>query len=868
MNRGRTLKFGLFFFSLLSLLLALVYADTRITPELLANMRPRLIGPATVGGRITSLAIDEKRPAVMVVAAASGGVWKTVNKGTTWTPIFDDQGSASIGAVAIAPTNSDIVWVGTGESNARNSVAWGDGVYKSLDGGKTWTHTGLSDTHHIGKIVIHPKNPDIVYVAALGHLWGANEERGIFKTMNGGKTWERALFLSEDCGAIDLAMDPKRPDTLYAAAYQVRRDAFSGGNPAVQFGPQAGLYKTTDGGKNWTKLSKGLPTAQIGRSGISVYRKNPNIVYAVIQTEKTNIRQTVGQNPRENSDPETGGIFRSDDGGKSWKKLNDLCPRPFYYGKIRIDPNDDKRIYVLGVPLYVSEDGGKTFRSNGASGVHPDHHDLWIDPNDSDHLVLGCDGGLNISYDRARTWEFVNNLPIAQFYAVGYDLRNPYWIYGGMQDNGSWGTVTNTKDAAGITTHDWIRVGGGDGFYCEVDPTDPYTVYAESQYGGLTRVHIKTGESRSIRPRAPQGSQYRFNWCTPLIISPHHPQTLYYAGEHLFKSTDRGDRWETISPDLTRGTPGTISVIAESPLKPGLLWVGTDDGRIHLSRDGGQHWTDLSEKVPGVPQERCISRLEPSSANEGTAYLAIDRHRNDDQKPYLFKTTDYGETWLSITANLPENGSVYVVREHPKNPSLLFVGTEFGLFISGDGGVHWERVRNGFPTVAVHDLRIHPRENELIIATHGRGIYIMDIWPLNHFAGVSQASKIHMFDIKPAMVYRVRDFRSSGGAKAFRASNPPVGAALWYYVGEKLSEAPKIAISDAQGSLIWEGNGESEPGLHRLFWDLRPRPREGGQGAQGGFGARPMVAPGEYKVQITAGDVVQERSLKVEAEAE
>ncbi len=836
-----------------------------------------------MSGRITDVAVVESKPSTMYVASASGGLWKTVNNGITWTPVFDREATVSLGDVTVAPSNPDVVWIGTGEANARNSVSWGDGVYKSADAGKTWKNMGLRDTRHIGRIIIHPKNPDIVYVAALGHIWGPNQERGVFKTSDGGKTWQHVLFINEHTGCIDLALDANEPATLYAAAYQVRRDSFSGGNPAVMFGPGSGLYRTEDGGKTWVRMTNGLPDRPLGRCGFDIYRKDPRIVYAVIQTDKTDLRETRGQHPKTGNRAETGGIFRSEDKGKTWTKVNDLCPRPFYYGQIRVDPNDDKRVYVLGVSFFVSSDGGKTFRNDGARGQHADYHALWINPRDSDHLVLGGDAGVYFSYDRTANWEHLLNLPVSQFYEVGVDMRRPYRVYGGLQDNGSWGGPSATRNPEGITITDWSQVMAFDGFYCQIDPTDADIGYAEGKYGNLRRFNLPTGTRREIRPRLADGKPpartegnirppaadgapaLRYNWNSPLLLSPHNPRTLYYGGNHLFRSVDRGDHWEIVSPDLTRGKPGpsrstghTITTIAESPLKPGLIYVGTDDGRIHVSRNGGAQWTEVSEHVPGVGPNRWINRLECSHFAEGTAYLAIDRHRNDDLFPYLFVTTDYGATWYSISSNLPPDGPLHVVRQDLRNKDLLFAGTEFGLFVSLDGGNQWHRLGNGLPTVAVHDLAIHPRDRELVIGTHGRGIYIMDIAPLEELTQKVLAADCQLFEVRPALEFRLQGPRSLRGGKLFTAANPPYGAMVYYYFKTAPSEPVHIAISDPFGNAITEFKAAKEAGLHRIRWDLQ---QSAGPGARA---ARRPVRPGDYVVRLKVGDRVMARQVRVE----
>lgn len=834
-------------------------------PRLLDVLAARPIGPANMSGRVVDVAVVESHPATMYVATATGGLWKTTNRGTTWTPVFDNQAVAALGDVAVAPSDPRIVWLGTGEANARNSVSWGDGVYRSSDGGATWQHRGLRDSAHVGRIVLHPADPNTVYVAALGRLWGPSAERGVFRTTDGGATWQRVLYLDDDTGCVDLVMDPANPATLLAALYRVRRDAFSGGNPAVQFSTAAGLYRTTDGGTTWTRLTAGLPDRPLGRCGLDICRADPRIVYAVVQTDLTDIRTVPGQGPGSSGRLDTGGVFRSADGGTTWTKVNDLCPRPFYFGQVRVDPADPRRVYVLGVPLFVSDDSGQTFRDNGAAGVHADHHALWINPHDSAHLVLGCDGGLNVSHDRGATWEHFKNLPVAQFYAVAVDQRRPYRVYGGLQDNGTWAGPSATHRPEGITTADWFKLYDADGFQCQVDPADPDTVYAEGQYGRLQRIHLRTGEAVPIRPAPPEGAPaYRFNWCAPLVVSAHDPHTLYYGGNHVFRSTDRGGHWDVVSPDLTRGPPGpspsmghTLTALAESPLRRGLLYAGSDDGRVHVTRSGGAVWTDVSARLPGVPADRCITRIECSRGAEGTAYLALSRHRHDDRAPYLFRTTDHGATWQPLRGNLPPGGPIHVVREDPRNPELLYVGTEFGLFLSLDGGATWHRHRAGLPTVPVHDLVVHPRDRELVIATHGRGIYILDVAPLQELTARVRAEPFHLCDVKPARAGRAHGTHGQFGSREYAAPNPPAGATLTYYLREATAEPVHLVVTDGLGGVVIEVEGKTTAGLHRLTWDLcRPGTSEDEPG--------PAVDPGEYLVRLQVGVQVVTKRLRVE----
>jgi photosystem II stability/assembly factor-like uncharacterized protein len=545
--------------------------------------------------------------------------------------------------------------------------------------------------------------------------------------------------------------------------------------------------------------------------------------------------------------------------------VNDICPLPFCYCQIRVDPNDDQRVYVLGVQLAVSTNGGKTFSTVALRGVHVDHRSFWINPKDSKHLLLGNDGGLYVSKDQGSKWEHLRGMAIGQFYAIGVDMRKPYRVYGGLQDNGNWGGPSATDKADGITLADWRRIGGGDGFYCQVDPTDPDTVYCEMQYGGLTRVNLKAtgqGASRRIKPAPAQGQPaYRFNWNAPLLISPHNPQTLYFGGNFLFKSENRGDKWEVLSPDLTCGMPEdrrdtghTITTIAESPLKAGLLWVGTDDGRLHMSRDGGKTWTDLTEKVPGMPADRWITRVECSHHAEGTAYLTIDRHRNDDLRPYVFKTTDYGASWTRLAGNLPEEGPVHVIRESAKNKDLLFAGTEFGLFATLDGGKRWHHLKNGLPPmVTVHDLVIHPRDRELVIGTHGRSIYVIDIAPLEELTTKTLTSDAHLFNMKPALAVKPREPETPAGAKEYKAPNPPFGAVISFYLKTPLAQPVSVAVTDASGKAIANLTGAKTAGLHQVVWDLRPA----GEKAK-------LVEPGEYTVTLKAGSRTLTRKVLVE----
>ncbi len=887
-------------------------ADQPNPTDKLKNLEFRELGPATMGGRIDDFAVVESNPNIVFVGVASGGVWKTTNNGTTWEPVFDKEGVSTIGDIAIAPSDPSVVWVGTGEPNNRQSSSWGDGAYKSLDGGKTWLKMGLAATHHIGRIVIHPKNPDVVYVAALGHLWGPNAERGVYKTTDGGKTWAQALKINEDTGVSDIAMDPESPDTLYAAAYERRRTpyGFNGG------GPDSAIYKTTDGGATWKKLTKGLPYengGETGRIGLDIYRKDPNIVYALVQHEK-------------------GGIFRSEDKGETWKKMSDTNPRASYYSQVRVDPNNDLRIWTLGASMYYSEDGGKTFSTQRVRSIHGDFHAMWIDPRDSNHIITGSDGGIHWSYDNGKTWDFINTIAIGQFYEVGLDNQKPYNICGGLQDNGSWCGPSNSLSRDGIVNEDWQVVHGGDGFYAAIDNTEPWIVYSESQDGHLGRRDLRTGQQRSIRPEAKAGEpRYRFQWNSPVAVSAHDHTTIYYGGNHLFKSTDRGDTWTRLGGDLTTGVDRnklqvfgkmpdkntlsrhdgvqdypTITTLSESPLTPNVLWAGTDDGNLQVTRDAGKSWKNVASRVPGVPKGTYVSRVVASKYAEGTAYASLDGHRSDDYNIYIFLTTDYGENWKAIRNGIPDSaGSVHVVREHPRNQNLLFAGTEFGLWVSWDRGANWTAFKNNFPTVPVDDIEIQARENDLVLGTHGRSIWIFDdLTPVEKMDAGVAGSDLTFFAPRPAITWHIRNRRWSAGQKMFAAKNPPYGAILNYYLkeavppeapktgksdkddkekapaGDKAKEAAaakkegkvKISVFNKDGNLLREFDGPGAAGANRANWDLRwNAPAEPtaeqveAQAAGYGFGPRgPFVEPGEYTLKIKAAEKTAEQKATVE----
>ena len=945
----------------------------------------RPIGPAAMGGRLDDVAVLESDPSTFYLGYATGGVWKTENNGTTFTPVFDDHPVSSIGDIAIAPSDRNIVYVGTGEPNNRQSSSFGGGVFKSIDGGRRFSFSGLKETQTIAKIAVHPRDPDTVYVAAAGHLFGPNPERGIYKTTDGGKNWTLVKFIDNDTGFIDMVMHPSDPNVIWAASYQRRRQpwGFNGG------GPGSGIWRTADAGKTWVKVSgKGLPEHPIiGRIGLDICRSKPNVILAQIEVGASGgtgagvnadgslvpPSQTAGfgggrgSPPEPPPDPKKSGVWRSDDGGRSWRFMSNNNNRPMYYSKIRVDPSNDQIVYTLGATASKSTDGGKTFSPMGGQS-HGDHHTLWINPRHGNHLIIGNDGGLDISYDQGTTWEEVSTMPTGQFYAISADLRKPYYVCGGLQDNGSWCGPSAVRNNAGILSTDWYRIGGGDGFFTQNDPADWTIGYSESQDGNTNRYNLRTGETQSIRPRVPGGrggptagesaptSQVqqeqqaqppaqpptpaapsqpvaqpqagggrganpvgnifpplppdtlpRFYWSTPFILSPHDPHTIYLGGDRLFRSHTRGDTWSA-SADLTNnigrndrpimGVEGTapmaskhdgaasysnIVTISESPVTAGVVWVGTNDGNVQVSRDGGATFTNVVSSVPGVPKETHVSRVEASHFDGGTIYVSFDGHRTDDHKPYVFKSTDFGKSWTSIANNLPE-GNVNVIREDPRNRNLLYLGTEYAFFISVNGGREWKRFMNGLPTVRIDDILVHPRDNDLIVATHGRSIYIIDdITPLQQLdEGVTNAD-VYLFDLRSTTRY-VEDTmlaRGLDGAKHFRGTNPVSGTSINYFLKSAVStgsgsNAIRITISDVRGTVVRELTGTNEPGINRVQWNLAPTPGFGAGRGGGGFGAgrgrgnalqfinAQAVEPGTYLVKLSAGGQELTKTVLVE----
>ena len=842
-------------------------APIALTPTLLKDLSWRSIGPANCGGRISDFAVSQKHPAIFYVATGTGGLFKTGNAGTTWSALFDKQPVASIGAVATWQKNTDVVWAGSGESNSRNSSSWGNGIYRSADGGGTWDRKGLEATRSIARVVLDPADSSVVYVAALGRLWGENPERGVFRTRDGGKTWQHVLKVDARTGAVDMVMDPSDAKVLYAGMYSRRRTpwSFSSGSTS------GGIFKTTDGGASWKKLTDGLPT-QTGRIGLAIYARRPSWIYAVVESDAGGHIGDFEDKSR------SGGVFSSRDGGAHWERLSPFAPRPFYFSQIRVQPDDSTRVYLLGYDLWISDDGGRHFRAGVSRTVHGDCHALWIDPADGDHLLLGTDGGIYASHDRGATWDFFNNVALGEFYNIALDSRVPYRVYGGMQDNQSWGGPSQTRwkpesfeeeDLTnGITNADWYCLGGGDGFHVAVDPSDPDIVYFESQGAELHRVHLATGKMRYCRPSNKEGEPvFRFNWNSPFQISPHDSSVLWLGGNHLFRLYERGDKWERVSPDLTTKNPDrmvtggsraenycTIVSLAESPLRKGMVWVGTDDGKLWVTSNGGEQWTDLTGNLKGAPPGLYVSRIEASHHEANTAYVAIDGHRSDLISPFLFVTRDGGRSWTSIAGDLPKDLIIKCVREDLENPKLLFAGTEFGIYISLEGGNHWMKME-GLPTVAVDDIAIHPRERDLVIGTHGRSAWVMDdISPLERWTARALSDSITVFAPRPATAFYFRPLGGLWSQRIFSANNPAFGASLNYFVKQDTGEGVSITVADSAGRTMRKLEGPGTPGLHRVVWDLQEDPKQ--RIARPEWSDQPeFVPPGMYTITFSYGNL-------------
>jgi hypothetical protein len=872
---------------------------TPLDSTTLAGFRWRSIGPANMAGRVTDIEAVPGNPKIFYVATATGGIWKTINAGTMFLPVFDKERVISMGDIAIAPSNPNIIYAGTGEEDSRNSISPGGGVYKSTDAGRTWKLSGLEATQQIGRIVVDPTDPNIVYVAALGHAWNSNAERGVYKSTDGGTTWQLVKFVSDKAGFVDLAMDAKDHNTLYGSSWERARGPYF----LKSGGPGSGLWKTTDAGATWREIrGGGFPETTKGRIGIALSPSNPQVIYTWVEADTLPHPLARGEKPDTSKRQKTNsGIYRSSDGGATWALTYRNEPpgqgggglgdaRPFYYSQIRVDPRNPERIYWMSSVFRTSDDGGKTVR-RGALGVHTDWHAMWIDPADPEHYILGDDGGIAVTYDRGGTYDFINTFPIGQFYHVSYDMEKPYKVCGGLQDNGSWCGPSRAKNRVGISNGDWYNVGGGDGFYSAMDPEDPNIVYSESQGGNASRLNIaqntravimrgggrdrtsifedsaiiargdttrpltpeitRTLEQIRARAAADSARGYRFNWSTPFFLSPHSPTTVYMGANRLLKSTDRGDHFYPISTDLstrdstriivsTRTTGGitrdnsgaethaTISTVAESPIRPGILWVGTDDGNVWLTTNDGGQWTDITTHFPGVPKKTWVSRVEPSHFDTATVYVTFDNHRENDFRPYVYVSNDFGKTFRSISSNLPTGGAdfVHVIREDPANRDLLFLGSDVGAYVSTDRGATWQRFMTGLPTVPVHDLEIHPRDRELIAATHGRSIWIVDVAPLEQMNNGLMARGTTFFTPKTAYQYSQANTQNFTGNKYFLAPNPTYGAELVYRVTSGAArDTARIVVTNIRGDTVRTFNGPAGIGLHRAYWDLRGRPK-------------------------------------------
>ena len=840
----------------------------------------RSIGPLNMAGRVAAVEGIPGDPTTFYVAPAAGGIIKTTNGGVTFKSIFDSADIASVGAITVAPSDHNVVWVGAGEGDPRNSTSFGNGVWRSDDAGATWRHLGLVDTERIKRIRVHPTDPETAYVCALGHAWGANEERGVFKTTDGGKTWQKILYKNADTGCSDIDMDAGNPRILYAGMYTFRRRPWrfdSGGG-------ETAIYKTVDGGASWKKLTSGLPKGPLDRIGMAISRSNPDVVYLL--TEST----------------EPGTLWRSDDKGETWRKMNDdktLTFRPFYYSDLRVDPKDPNRLYTLGGQLSRSKDGGRTFERI-ANDIHGDHQAMWIDPEDPRRILSGSDGGYQMSHDGGDTWEQINNFPMAQFYHVAFDMRTPYNLCGGLQDNGNWCGPSRTAIEEGIRKGDWFLVSYGDGFFAIPTPDGRY-VYSDSQGGVIYQTEVATGNERAIHPypkkigsagEAIDKDRFRFNWNAAIHISPHDPNTIYFGGNVVFRTTNGGQTWDIISPDLTTNDKSkqissggpvtrdntaaefhcTILTIAESPVERGVIWVGTDDGNIQVTRDAGKTWTNVVKNIQGLPANAWVPAIDPSNADKGVAYVAIDRHQDDDFGPYIFKTADYGKTWTALKGSLPAKGYVHVVREDRKNKNLLYAGTELGVFASWDGGQKWAAIRNNLPPVAVRDIQQHPRDNDLIIATHSRGLFILDDVTALQRLGDATKTDAFAFESRGGIRYHMWNKDTNLGDQEPKGQNPPYGAFVDYYLAADAKDPVTLTIADRGGKLVREiTNAPGKAGVNRAVWDLRlngPTPTAAERNQTGGFNrfnrpTGPWALPGDYKATIKAGGRELTTTVKV-----
>jgi photosystem II stability/assembly factor-like uncharacterized protein len=847
----------------------------------------RSIGPATMSGRVSDLAIYEANPAIWYVGTAHGGVWKTTSNGALFTPLFQDQGLIAIGDVAVSQINPDLVWVGTGESNNRQSTSWGGGIYKSTDGGKTFAMMGLPQSKHINRIVIHPTNNDVVLVAATGPLFGPGGERGVYKTTDGGKSWKQVLKGDDDTGANDLVMSATDPNILFASMYQRRRTAccMNGG------GPGSALWKSTDGGDTWTKVTgTGFPTGPLGRIAVDVFRQSPNIVFATVEGPAPGTQRAAAATENMEAAPAApagrgvvagvSGVYKSTDGGATWTKQSNTNARPMYFSQLRIDPVNPERIYMGGVGLHLSVDGGRTFETDAALVTHDDVHGIWIDPKNPDHVIIGNDGGLATSYDMSRTWQFIENVPVGLFYHVGFDMETPYNVCGGMQDNYDWCGPSASRMNRGIFNYDWFQILGGDGFVAIPDLRDSRIIYTESQDGNMVRRNKVTGESKSIRPtpqnvvNATAGEAYRFHWDTPLMLSPNDPGVLLAAANRVFRSTDRGDSWTAISPDLTKnekrdsivtmGLKGsdiaisrndgisqwpTIVALSESPKQKGVFYTGTDDGTVSMSKDNGATWQNITKNLPGFPVGHAfVSEVVPSRFESGTVYITVDNHRLNDYEPYIWVSTDFGASFKSLTATL-KGEVVKTLTEDTRNPDVLYIGTETGIFLTLDRGKTWKRLKANFPTVRVDELTIHPRDNALLVATHGRALWILDhLEPIQEFSAAQKADAT-LFTPGPSLQWKAKDDRNDEfwGHQFFTGENPPTETVLQLHLKKAVTN-PMLRISDASGAVVRElalPAAKNVAGIQTVCWDQRVEPiREATPAGGPPAGGPPAGGPG------------------------
>ena len=860
---------------------AFVQAQTPVSLDAVVNaLTFRNLGPFRSSAWVTEIAVPETagRDQLYTIYAAtrSGGLWKTTNNGITWSPVSDSVDAAAVGAVTIAPSNPNVVWMGTGAQDIARSSYSGKGVFKSLDAGATWQFMGLPDSHHIARIVIHPKNPDIVYVAAIGHLFSRNEERGVFRTMDGGRTWSKVLYINDGVAAIDLVINRQTPAVLYAAMYDKDRKPWQ----IIESGPESGIYKTEDAGTTWTRLAGGLPTGKIGRIGLDIYQRNPRILYALLENQNPASGAAAGEVSA--ISPLASGIignqlYRTDDAGRTWRSVTDVNvaggKAPYSFNQVRINPHNDQTVIVTSDAMYISRDGGKTWDSNFFRGVFGDFRSMWWDPRDEQRIMLGSDGGVNVSYDGGRTSDYFPNLGIGESYALGVDMDDPYHVYAGFQDHDSWKGPINGPTGR-VTLEHWVTVGPGDGMYNVIDPTDSRWVYNTRELNQMGRMDQRTGVRTDIRPRRDASQpRLRYNWIAPIAMSPHNPQIIYAGAQVLFRSLNRGDTWEEISPDLTTNDTSkiglnvpycTITSISESPVKAGILWVGTDDGKVQVSQNHGGAWSDVTPALAaaGAPVDRWVSRVFASSHDAATAFVSKSGFRNDDFRPFLYRTTDTGRTWTSISGNLPA-APINVVVQDRKNANLLFAGNDLGVYVSINGGGHWTRLKANIPTVAGHDLTVHPRENDLVIATYGRAVWAGDITPLQELTADVLAKPFHLFAVEPKARY---NFSVQGmnyhlfGDKYLEVPNEPEALVVQYSLGADATGQAQVTVADASGRAVRQVPGPVRAGLNRVLIPLAGGGggRGGGAGGRGGAGRAggPPAGPlavGDYTVTVEAG---------------